>query len=167
MRIFKGVLAAVVAGVLVTTAAPAATADTAPAAVDQHVPGAVAIGVFYAAFNTGRDELMYLAVTEDWVDDPAWPGLGTGYEAARQVVRQVRTVFPDLRTDILDYHVEGDRVTLSVRHSGTHSAEFAGVPATYRYVSFGAVETHRIRDDRIAYTWHWEDIDEFLEQVRG
>ncbi|NUT46754.1 MAG: SnoaL-like domain-containing protein [Saccharothrix sp.] len=163
----RGTLAALAAGLLVAAAAPVATAGTASATVDESVPGAVAIGVFYSAFNTGYDDLMYAAVTADWVDDPTHPGLGTGYEAARRLVREVRTVFPDLRTDILDYHVEGDRVTLSLRHSGTHSAEFAGVPATYRHVSFGAVETHRIRNGRIAYTWHTEDIDEFLEQVKG
>ncbi|AEW92576.1 protein of unknown function DUF1486 [Streptantibioticus cattleyicolor NRRL 8057 = DSM 46488] len=135
------------------------------AAQDAAGNGWSAVGYFYTALSTGDAGLMADAVDQDWTDVPSHPGLGTGVAGAEQLVGEIRSVFPDLTENITAVSRGGDRVHVSLLHCGTHSAEFAGVPATYKYVCFRGEETHTITHGLISTTEHWEDIDQFRKEV--
>ncbi|WP_424210793.1 ester cyclase [Streptomyces sp. BI20] len=129
------------------------------------IAGWTAVAFFYTSLSTGETRLMERAVTDDWEDLPTHPGLGTGVPAAQRLVREVRGVFPDLVENITRVRRDGDRIEVSLLHCGTHSAEFAGVPATHKYVCFRGEETQTITGGRISRTEHWEDIEGFLKEV--
>ncbi|MCG6493345.1 ester cyclase [Kitasatospora sp. A2-31] len=168
--------AAVLTGGSVAEAQPAAAGDAVPV-VEAAVPaadagaeawtggGLSAVAHFYGALSTGNTGLMARAVSQDWVDVPTHPGLGTGVAGAQQLVREIRAVFPDLVEAVTGITRSGDRIHVSLQHCGTHSAEFAGVPATYKYVCFRGEETQTVTNGLISTTEHWEDIDGFLKEV--
>ncbi|WP_395296365.1 ester cyclase [Kitasatospora hibisci] len=147
--------------VVEAAAVPAAEARAEERAGD----GLSAVAHFYGALSTGNTALMARAVSRGWVDVPTRPGLGTGVAGAQQLVREVRAAFPDLVEAVTGITRSGDRIHVSLQHCGTHSAEFAGVPATYKYVCFRGEETQTVRNGLISSTEHWEDIDGFLKEV--
>ena len=105
-----------------------------------------------------------LSAIEDLVDDQftnfgvRQPG---GHAAVRHIVTAWRTAFPDLRFEILEEIVHGDKVVHRVMLRGTHLGEFppgsarpgSGGHAAHRPVLRGRPDTHlprRGRQDRRA-----------------
>ena len=58
----------------------------------------------------------------------------TGAEQARgqAALRTVQAAFPDLRMEVQDVLVSGDKAVARVRATGTHQGEFLGMPAPAR-----------------------------------
>ena len=93
-------------------------------------------------------------VWEDVVEQVPLPGQGPGLEGLKDILRGMRSAFADLNFTILEQIAEGDKVASRFEWTGTHRAEFLGVPATGRPVRvWGMVidrlEEGRIRDTRI------------------
>ena len=91
---------------------------------------------------------------EDIVEQVPFPGQGPGLEGLQDVLRSMRTAFPDLVFDIQEQISEGDKVASRFEWSGTHQGTFLGVPATGRFVRvwgfvFDRLEQGRIKDTRI------------------
>lgn len=61
--------------------------------------------------------------------------------------------FPDLQITIEDLIGEGDRVAWRLAVSGTHEAEFRGVPATGNTVKFAAQYIFRFDNGKIVERW--------------
>ena len=59
---------------------------------------------------------------------------------------------------INDMFAEDDAVITKKTFAGTNQAEFMGVPATGRHVSFQYVDIMRVRDGRIIE--HWNVVDQ-------
>ena len=79
--------------------------------------------------------------------------VGPGPEGVKQFATSVRAAFPDLRLTAEQVVAEGDRVAILWTLSGTHQAEFFGVPGTGRAVSISGIDVYRIADGRIAELW--------------
>ena len=82
------------------------------------------------------------------------PGQGPGLEGLKDVLRGMRSAFPDIDFSIKEQVCEGDKVVSRFEWTGTHKAEFMGVPATGRQVRVWGVvidrlEAGRIKDTRI------------------
>lgn len=91
---------------------------------------------------------------EDILEQVPFPGQGPGLEGLQDVLRSMRTAFPDLVFDIQEQISEGDKVASRFEWSGTHQGTFLGVPATGRFVRvwgfvFDRLEQGRIKDTRI------------------
>ena len=61
--------------------------------------------------------------------------------------------FPDLCISIEDAVGEGDKVAWRLDVTGTHKAEFRGVPATGNKVNFAAQYIFRFNNDKIVERW--------------
>ena len=61
--------------------------------------------------------------------------------------------FPDLHITVEDMVGEGDKVAWRLNVTGTHKAEFRGVPATGLEVSFGAQYIFEFRNGKIVRRW--------------
>lgn len=61
-------------------------------------------------------------------------------EGVRVLFGMVRTVFPDLRLDIAEMKVAGDRVVTRVVGTGTHSGSYLGKAPTGRLVVWESVD---------------------------
>lgn len=93
-------------------------------------------------------------VHEDVVEQVPLPGQGPGLEGLKDILRQMRTAFPDLDFSIKEQIAEGEKVVSRFEWTGTHHAPFLGVPATGRPVRVWGIvidrlEAGRIKDTRI------------------
>ncbi|GBC94902.1 hypothetical protein HRbin16_00687 [bacterium HR16] len=91
---------------------------------------------------------------EDMVEQVPLPGQGPGLEGLKDVLRGLRTAFPDMHWTIHEQITEGEKVLSRFEWTGTHRGTFLGVPATHRpVVVWGMVidrfEGGKIKDTRI------------------
>jgi steroid delta-isomerase-like uncharacterized protein len=107
------------------------------------------------------DELL----TEDFVEHTPAPGQAMDRQGAKDFIGQVLQAFPDLDVEIENEIAEGDTVSAVVRMTGTHRAEFAGVPATGRKVSVYAMDVTRVRDGRFSEHWGLADMSGLMMQL--
>jgi len=70
---------------------------------------------------------------------------------------------PDLQ--IRKIVAERDSVTAYWVITATHTAEFVGMPATQREVTFSGMEIHRIDEDKIAEVWRISDTFDLMNQL--
>jgi steroid delta-isomerase-like uncharacterized protein len=82
------------------------------------------------------------------------PGQGPGLEGLKDILRAMRSAFPDLIFSIQEQVAENDKVASRFEWTGTHQGPFLGIPATGRSVRvWGMVidrlEKGRIKDTRI------------------
>ena len=88
-----------------------------------------------------------------------------GIEGEKQFITRVRSAFPDLRVEIEDTVVEGDRVAARVMHRGTHRGDFLGIAPTGRSVAYEGTVIFRIVDGRITERWGTVDLFAILWQL--
>ena len=84
-----------------------------------------------------------------------------------KVVRNFAKSIPDMRFDIKEVLVAGNRVIVRGEVSGTPSGELFGVPHTGRSFRIIALDIQTIRDGRIAQTYHLENWLSALGQLRA
>lgn len=73
-------------------------------------------------------------VWEDVVEQVPLPGQGPGLEGLKDILRVMRSAFPDLDFSVKEQIAEGDKVASRFEWTGTHKGEFLGVPSTGRQV---------------------------------
>jgi steroid delta-isomerase-like uncharacterized protein len=73
--------------------------------------------------------------------------------------------FPDSQFTIDDMIAEGDQVVTKKTLTGTHTADFAGIPATGKRVKLQFVDIMRVRDGRIVEHWLSMDQLSFMQQL--
>src|SRR5687768_1752322 len=71
-------------------------------------------------------------------------GATLGPKGVAKHVRALKTVFPDLRITIDDIFAEDDLVAVRARWTGTHMADFQGIPASGRRVEFTGMVLWRV-----------------------
>jgi steroid delta-isomerase-like uncharacterized protein len=107
------------------------------------------------------DELL----TDDFIEHTPAPGQGTDRRAAKQFIGQMIDAFPDLEFVIDTQIAEGDTVSAVGRMTGTHRAEFMGVPATGRKISVMFMDTGRVRDGKFYDHWGLVDVPALMTQM--
>jgi steroid delta-isomerase-like uncharacterized protein len=117
-------------------------------------------------FNQGNllaaDELLSRGAVDH---NPPGPGFAPGSEGVKQVVMMFRSAFPDLRLDIEDQIVEGDKVVSRITARGTHQGELLGVPPTGKMVTVGLVDILRLDGGKIVERWGQFDALGMLQQL--
>jgi steroid delta-isomerase-like uncharacterized protein len=88
-----------------------------------------------------------------------------GRDAWKELIGNYFQAFPDLAVEIEDEVVEDDRVAMRLVWSGTHRAEFLGVPATGRRVRVQSSVFFRVVDERVETEWHQDDMLGLLQQL--
>ncbi|POM23504.1 SnoaL-like polyketide cyclase [Actinomadura rubteroloni] len=116
-------------------------------------------------FSKGDVDVLDEVMTPDFVNHNAPPGMDTGIDGVKQVIRVERTGFPDLNVEIIrDFEVDGF-VIQQVRLTGTHKGPVFGVPATGRTVVWNEIHIAKIRDGRVAEHWACNDLHSLLMQI--
>jgi steroid delta-isomerase-like uncharacterized protein len=93
-------------------------------------------------------------LSEDFVEHIPMPGQDASRQGAKDFIGQVLRAFPDLDLEVEKQVAEGDTVAAVVRMSGTHQADFAGVPATGKRVSVEVMDMARV-DNSGKFSDHW------------
>jgi steroid delta-isomerase-like uncharacterized protein len=106
------------------------------------------------------DEIAAAGYTEH---DPL-PGQGTGRKGLKDRITMLR-VGLEPRFTLEDVIAEGDRVVVRWTNSGTHVAEFLGIPATGKSFEIAGIDVYRVEDGKLAEHWHVVDQFSMLQQL--
>jgi len=112
----------------------------------------------YDLINAGDIDGFGALLAEDFVEHEELPGLEPSKEGVKQLFHMYRAAFPDLRMDVQDVLVSGDKAVARVRATGTHQGEFLGMPATGKSVDVQLIDITRFGDDALARE-HWGVFD--------
>jgi steroid delta-isomerase-like uncharacterized protein len=91
-------------------------------------------------------------VWEDMVEQVPLPGQGPGMEGLKDILRGMRSGFPDIDFSIKEQISEGDKVASRFEWTGAHQGEFLGVPATGKPVRVSGIVIDRLEDGRFKET---------------
>ncbi|MFK3739187.1 ester cyclase [Massilia sp. TN1-12] len=157
-----------------STAAPGADADLVQARtviVDQSLPKAQAQAAMLAArryatfWNTGEDRFAQAALAPRFTDRTLPPGRAQGPQGPLAASTFVRTAIPDLRADLQQMIVTGDRVTAHYRFHGHFTGQWAGTQGKGQDIDFIATDIYRIEGGSIVDNWHIEDNLTLMRQL--
>jgi steroid delta-isomerase-like uncharacterized protein len=101
----------------------------------------------------------------EFVNLSAPPGFPSDREGGKVYLSAFLNAFPDLEFTIDDMIAEGDQVVTKKTFTGTHTAEFAGIPATGKRVTLQYVDIMRVRNGRIVEHWLSMDQLSFMQQL--
>ena len=120
---------------------------------------------YYAFWNTGKKEYLDRALSPDFVDNTLPEGRPQGPEGPMFASHNFRKAVPDLRCEVKDLLISGDKVTVRMVFKGTHQGEFLSVKASGKPVEFIAIDILRIQDGKIMEDWHLEDNLTLFQQL--
>ena len=130
------------------------------------------IAPWYSLFNVAtRGDVRAIqeaVLTEDYESCAGYlPGECWGRETSIKVVSNFATSIPDMKFDIKEVLVAGDRVVVRGEVIGTPAGELFGVPHTGKSFRIMAIDIQTIRDGKIARTFHMENWLSALGQLRA
>jgi steroid delta-isomerase-like uncharacterized protein len=102
--------------------------------------------------TNGNIESAEKYVWEDVVEQVPLPGQGPGLDGLKDILRAMRTGFPDIVFSIQEQVTENDKVVSRFEWTGTHKGVFLGIPATGRPVRVWGIVIDRLEDGRIKET---------------
>ena len=91
---------------------------------------------------------------------------GTGLDYLKARAASLLKAFPDVKFVIEDFIQQGDMLAARVTLEGTHSADFAGIPATGKRMKVYDFAMYRIVDGKITDIWSLIDIQSMREQLQ-
>ena len=115
------------------------------------------------SFNQGNFALADELVAPEAVDhDPATPAQMRalrGPELLKRTAGMYRAAFPDVRINVDDVIVSGDKVVLRWHSKGTHRGELAGLAPTGARGSVTGISIDQWKDGKIVETWtEWDNL---------
>jgi predicted ester cyclase len=166
---------------LLLAALPLAAAHAAPPApelirprqqfVDPSLPAAQAEASVLAArryasfWNSGDEALARAALAPGFTDRTLPTGRAQGLPGPLAASTFVRAAVPDMRADIEQLIVSGDRAIVHLRFRGHFTGNFKGVQGKGQAIDFIATDIYRVVDGQITDNWHIEDNLAFLRQL--
>jgi len=128
---------------------------------------AAARRVLEEIFPSNDEAALREVVTEDFVNHEAPPGVPPGPDSVIFYMQLLDRAFSDQRWDIEKVISEGDTVAIYCRHSGRHTGDFFGLPATGRAFDYRQMHLIRMRGDRGAEHWAVRDDAALHRQLTG
>ena len=160
-------LAQLVAAAAVLTTPLAASAQSLTEAQARAV-----IAPWYRLFNQpvqgDMKTLQEQVLTADY--ESCWgylPGECWGRDASIKVVGGFGKSIPDMKFDVKEVLVAGDRVIVRGEVTGTPAGDLFGVPHSGKSFRIMAIDIQTIRDGKIARTYHLENWLSALGQLRA
>jgi steroid delta-isomerase-like uncharacterized protein len=126
--------------------------------MEEPMDHAVAMRRLYDLINAGDIDGFGELLAEDFVEHEEMPGLEPSKEGVKQLFHMYRAAFPDLRMEVQDVLVSGDKAVARVRATGTHQGEFLGMSATGKSIDVQLIDITRFGDDGLARE-HWGVFD--------
>jgi ketosteroid isomerase-like protein len=125
-------------------------------------------GLFNIATRGDVRAIQEAVLTEDYESCAGYlPGECWGRETSIKVVANFANTIPDMRFELKEVLVAGDRVIVRGEVTGTPSGELFGVPHSGKSFRIMAVDIQTIRDGKIAKTYHMENWLSAIGQLRA
>ncbi len=130
------------------------------------------IAPWYSLFNVAsRGDVKTIqeqVLTTDYESCSGYlPGECWGRDTSIKVVGNFAQSIPDMKFDIKEVLVAGDRVIVRGEVTGTPSGELFGAPHTGKSFKIMAIDIQTIKDGKIARTFHMENWLSALGQLRA
>jgi predicted ester cyclase len=132
------------------------------AQVDAQVLAARRYDTFW---NSGDEALARAALAPDFTDRTLPRGRAQGLAGPLAASEMMRVAVPDLRCDIEQMVVAGDRVVAHLRFHGHFTGPFKQIQGQGQVIEFIATDIYRIANGRITDNWHIEDNLTLLQQL--
>ena len=113
---------------------------------------------FYAAMNAKDLDDVLARMDDAVVDHQLPPEMPNGKEGAAAFFQMMFGSAPDMRFDILDMLISGNRVTVRSRVTGTQTGPFMEMPATGKPFDVEGIDIVNVNDDGLM-TEHWGIFD--------
>jgi steroid delta-isomerase-like uncharacterized protein len=122
---------------------------------------------FVQEVQNGKSEDAYWELNDpDFVNlAPLPPGVPADREGGFAYLFGFMNAFPDSQVTIDDMVAEGDQVVTKKTFTGTHTGDFAGIPATGNKVTLQFVDIMRVRNGKIVEHWNCIDQLSFMQQL--
>lgn len=139
--------------------------------VDKSLPQAQlraneAVAREYASFwNTGNEALAHDALAVKFIDKTPPEGRRQGPEGAILASRTFRTAVPDLRCDVEQMIISGNRVVSHLHFWGTFTGTFGKLKGKGQRIDFIATDIYEVNDGKIVANWHIEDNLTLMKQL--
>ncbi|CAN7796059.1 ester cyclase [Paraburkholderia hospita] len=111
----------------------------------------------YEAFAHHDLEMLRNVVTPDWEYIPGLKGAKPGPDQMASIFQNIAAALPDMKIDIHDVLIHGNRVGVRAEVTGTQAGPLMGIAATSKRVRFAVHSFHELRGELVAKTWHLED----------
>jgi ketosteroid isomerase-like protein len=130
------------------------------------------IAPWYSLFNVAtRGDVAAIqeqVLTADYESCSGYlPGECWGRETSIKVVSNFSNSIPNMKFDIKEVLVSGDRVIVRGEVTGTPAGELFGAPHTGKSFRIMAIDIQTIRDGKINKTFHMENWLSALGQLRA
>ena len=143
------------------------SSHTDSATVDADGRIAAARRVLEEVFPNDDEATLRELLTDDFVNHEAPPGVPPGPESAIYFMHLLARAFSDQRWTIEKTLCDGDTVALYCMHSGRHTGDFFGLPATGRTFAYRQMHLIRMRGERGAEHWAVRDDAALHRQLTG
>ena len=153
---------AIAASTTVATAQPAMTEAEARAVI------APLYTTFSQPVRGDVRALLERGTTEDWQSCSGdSPTDCRGRDVSAKVFEGFGKAIPDMKHEIKEVIVAGDKIIVRGELSGTPAGDFFGVPHTGKSFKIMAMDIQTIKGGKIARTYHLEDWAAALNQLRA
>jgi steroid delta-isomerase-like uncharacterized protein len=130
------------------------------------------IAPWYSLFNVATrgdvKDIHAQVLTVDYESCSGYlPAECWGRDTSVKVVGNFANTIPDLKFDIKEVLIAGDRVIVRGEVTGTPAGELFGVPHTGKSFRIMAIDIQTIKDGKIAKTYHMENWLSALAQLRA
>ena len=119
---------------------------------------------YVAIFEAAQLDRCNEILTDDYVNHTRMGSI-IGIENFKSFMEGIYAAFPDIRWEILDTRVDGDRIVYHYEVTATHRGETMGVPATGRKIRFTGMEMNRVVGEKLAETWNYADLLSLMQQI--
>ncbi|MEO3739877.1 ester cyclase [Kosakonia sp. WA-90] len=120
----------------------------------------------YATFwNTGDETLARKALAADFIDKTPPEGRKQGPEGAILASRGFRTAVPDLRCEVEQMIIAGNRVVSHLHFRGHFTGTFGKLKGKGQTVDFIATDIYQVEKGKITANWHIEDNLTLMKQL--
>jgi ketosteroid isomerase-like protein len=149
-----------------------ASASTASAQNLTEAQARAIIAPWYSLFNVATrgnvKSIQEQVLTSDYESCAGYlPGECWRRDTSIKVVGNFAKSIPDMKFDIKEVLVAGDRVIVRGEVTGTPAGELFGVPHSGKSFRMMAIDIQTIRDGKIAKTYHMENWLSALGQLRA
>lgn len=83
----------------------------------------------------------------------------------RELIRHIRSSFPDVQWALEEMVAEGDRAACHFTARGTHEGEFFGIAPTHKKVSWPAMNIYTFNNDKLVREYAQPDFLPLLQQL--
>ena len=92
-------------------------------------------------------------------------GVEAGIESAKKFYQGFHRAFPDTQILVEDLFTRADKLACRFTVSGTHKAEFMGIPATDKFIKFTGITILKFLAGKCTERWNQADFLGMLQQL--